>query len=132
MHWHRLFVDASLFIATGSLGVLALFASIQEPTVVQTGTVSSILLIMAGLGWAANRYIYRQICVIRGIIQRIDQRNGAFEGDFDGPGTASLYPASWQVTSSEDWHDPILRAAQFWMAALPVFLALGALAIGLR
>lgn len=43
-------VYASLFIATGSLGVLALFASIQEPTLVQTSAVSGILLTMAGLG----------------------------------------------------------------------------------
>jgi|GEM_PF-6196316 len=132
MHWHRLFVDASLFIATGSLGVLALYASIDSPTPIQTFTVAAILVIVAAFGWIANRYIYGQICVIRGIIQRIDESNGAFDEDFDGPGTPSLYPPTWKVVASEEWHDPILRTAQFWIAAVPLVLACAVLAIGLR
>jgi hypothetical protein len=127
MHWHKLAVDASLFIATGSLTIAGFTLTASELDGRRAAVAIGLLLLVAVGGAIITRIVHRHVRTLRGMIQKIDEENGVFELGFLRSGEA-LYPAEWRIKHENDWLDPITALTRFASIFLPVLLAL---AIGL-
>src|SRR5215470_2216363 len=122
MHWHRLAVDSSLFIATGSLTVAGFTLSASNLDL-RRGAVAVGLLVVIAIGGAfISRVVLSHNRTLRGMIQKIDEENGVFEPGFLKSGEA-LYPAEWKTQKVEHWNDPIITLTTFASLALPLTLA---------
>src|SRR5262249_874686 len=123
MHWHRLAVDASLFIATGSLTVAG-FTLASANLDLRRGVVAiGLLLIIATGGAFILPVVLSHVRTLRGMIQKIDEENGVFEPGYLKSGEA-LYPIEWKTQRVETWDDPVAKLTAFAALVLPLALAL--------
>jgi hypothetical protein len=122
MHWHRLAVDASLFIATGALTVTGFTLSAARLDL-RRGIVAVGLLVIIAIGGAfVSRVVLSHVRTLRGMIQKIDEENGVFEPGFLKSGEA-LYPPEWKTQKVERWSDPVATLTTFASLVLPLLLA---------
>ena len=122
MHWHRLAVDSSLFIATGSLTVAGFTLSAANLDL-RRGVVAVGLLVIIAIGGAfISRVVLSHVATLRGMIQKVDEENGVFEPGFLKSGEA-LYPLEWKTQKVERWSDPIATLTTFASLILPLILA---------
>lgn len=101
LHWHRVVVDGSTFVATASLATASFYMNSQEQDLNAFVGKSIILSILGAIGFLLNYVLHKQVLVPRKIIQRIDEKNGVFEGK------EPLYPSEWKVTAGKRWKDPV-------------------------
>lgn len=121
MHWHKLAVDASLFVATGSLTVTG-FTLSAETLDLRRGLVAiGLLAIIAGGGALVSGIVHTHVRTLRAMIQKIDEENGVFDQGFLKSGE-SLYPSDWRTASTNVWNDPISSLTSFAAVILPLLL----------
>jgi hypothetical protein len=122
MHWHRLAVDSSLFIATGSLTVAGFTLSASTLDLRRAVVAIGLLVIIAAGGAFISRVVLSHVRVLRGMIEKIDEENGVFEPGYLKSGLP-LYPPQWKAQKVEDWNDPIATLTTFASLVLPLTLA---------
>ncbi len=128
MHWHRLSVDASLFLGTGAVTITGIAISRDSVTLKIAVPCVFILLTLATVGYFLRKVINTQIILLRSIVQKIDEENGVFSEGFLSNGE-SLYPATWKQVDGSEWNDPIFKLTLFTIVVLPVFLSLVVVAV---
>jgi hypothetical protein len=122
MHWHKLAVDTSLFVATGSLTVAGFTLSSSDLDLRRGVVAIGLLVIIACGGAVVSKIVYNHVRTLRSIIQKIDEENGVFEAGFLRSGE-SLYPPTWRTARQELWSDPISSLTTFASLILPLLLA---------
>lgn len=122
MHWHRLSVDASLFLGTGAVTITGIAISRENVSLKIAVSCVFVLITLAFVGYFLRRIINKQIILLRSVIQKIDEENGVFSDGFLNNGE-SLYPSSWKQSNAEEWNDPIFNFTLFTIVVLPVFMS---------
>jgi len=123
VHWHRVSVDASLFIGTGSVTTVGFAVTREKLSLVTAICFCLVLIFLSVFGYFLRKLVNNQIIVIRGLIQNIDDDLGVFDQGFLKNGT-SLYPSSWKATTSKHWNDPIFKFTLFSVVILPITLSM--------
>lgn len=122
MHWHRLSVDASLFLGTGAVTITGVAISRETVSMKIAITCASILVTLAIIGFFLRRIINKQVLLLRSVIQKIDEENGVFKDGFLSNGE-SLYPSGWKQSDASQWSDPIFKFTLFSIVILPLFMS---------
>lgn len=123
IHWHRLSVDASLFIGTASVTVAG-FAITRDVVTTKVAILCSLILVLLSLtGYFLREIINKQVLLLRGLIQKIDVEQGLFAEGMLSSGE-SLYPQEWIVQDTKNWNDPIFKFTLFTVVILPLVLIL--------
>jgi hypothetical protein len=128
MHWHKLSVDAALFLGTGAVTITGIAISRDNVSMKIVFPCVFVLLTLSMVGFFLRRIINAQIILLRSVIQKIDEENGVFSDDFLSNG-GSLYPASWRQSEAANWNDPIFKFTLFAMVGLPIFMSVVVVAV---
>lgn len=128
MHWHRLSVDASLFLGTGAVTITGIAISRDNVSWKIAAPCVFVLITLALVGFFLRKIINSQIILLRSTIQKIDEENGVFSDGFLSNGE-SLYPASWKQATPSEWNDPIFKLTFFTIVALPIFMSFVVIAV---
>ena len=130
MHWHRLSVDASLFLGTGAVTITGIAISRDNVSMKIAVPCVLVLVTLSFVGFFLRRIINTQIMLLRSVIQKIDEENGVFGDGFLSNGE-SLYPASWRQADASKWNDPIFKFTMFTIVVLPLFMTIVVIAVAL-
>lgn len=121
MHWHRLSVDAALFLGTASITVATIAISRDNANIERSTIFFCLLLLISAVGTYLNSIMVKQVVLLRSIIQKIDEEQGLFDPGLLKTGD-SIYPIEWRVPTSA-WRDPIFRLTRFAVSFMPIVLA---------
>ena len=131
VYWHKLAVDSTIFIVTGSIALAGFALSRTDPTGVMLISTCIILIILGWAGAYLTRLIQRKTEGHQAILIRLDKLHGLLEPDIYLPGE-SIYPKEWKDTGAKHVIDPIFRFCFVLLCVLPIILATLVLLSGWR
>ncbi|MDP2243549.1 hypothetical protein [Pseudomonas sp.] len=121
VYWHKLAVDSTIFIVTGSIALAGFALSTTSPT---RTMLISVCIILALLGWAGaylTRLIQQKTEEHQAILIRLDNIHGLLEPGLYLP-NESVYPQHWRDTGEKHIIDPIFRFCFLLLGVLPFVL----------
>ena len=123
VYWHKLAVDSTIFIVTGSIALAGFGLTKENATL---GMLVTLSFLVALLSWSGAYLVYLIRAKTRDqqrILLKLDNINQLFEPGVYGEGE-SLYPIEWKNTASDKSSDPVFRFCLGLLTVLPLPLTL--------
>jgi len=129
IYWHKLAVDSTIFIVTGSIALAGFSLSRSGATKTMLVSICVILCIMCWSGAYLVHLIEKKTAEHQSVLVRLDRLHGLLEPGVFVPGE-SIYPDAWRSTGTEHAVDPIFRFCLGLLAVLPILLSVLVVANG--
>jgi hypothetical protein len=108
MHWHKLSIDSTIFIATGCLALSGFVLTRTDTSHKALIFLSALVVIFGWVGAYLSRLIEKNTKKHWEILLRLDHLNQLLEPDVFMSGK-SIYPNEWKNTGDLQHRDPIFR-----------------------
>ena len=122
VYWHKLAVDSTIFIVTGSIALAGFALSRANPPLNMLISVCVILIFLGWTGAYLTRLIQEKTEEHQDILIRLDKLHGLLEPGIYLPGER-IYPQGWMDTGEEHVIDPIFRFCFYMLIVLPIILS---------
>jgi hypothetical protein len=121
IYWHKLAVDSTIFITTGSIALAGF--SLSRPDASRPMLISSaiILFLLCWMGAYLVRLVESKTMQHQTILARLDKFQRLFERSAYIP-DESVYPPEWSDTGARK-SDPIFKFCSIMLWVLPIVLA---------